>query len=195
MRGGTTSSPQEKGASTTKTLTLNTHEGSNLANGKKRKHIWNDKQHSVSTTLKPSRQEEFENLLMNFFLDQEEKVKHLEEYMDVIGSDFMQLSLEVVGKLKEEIRMKKIELRRSRRLREKLNPQSTPQVLPSFEEYIPPVTYPEEVQETLGTPIEVEPLDETQLEDLSLNTCNHNTPFSSREVPSFNGPEPQPLLN
>nr|GEV79464.1 ribonuclease H-like domain-containing protein [Tanacetum cinerariifolium]GEV89158.1 ribonuclease H-like domain-containing protein [Tanacetum cinerariifolium] len=34
------------------------------------------------------------------------------------------------------------------------NPQSTPQVLPSFEEYTPPVTYPEKVEETLGTPIE-----------------------------------------
>ncbi|GJY61426.1 hypothetical protein Tco_0462083 [Tanacetum coccineum] len=35
------------------------------------------------------------------------------------------------------------------------NPQITPQVLLSFEEYTPPVTYPEEVEETLGTPIEV----------------------------------------
>ncbi|GKB05983.1 hypothetical protein Tco_0834216 [Tanacetum coccineum] len=78
---------------------------------------------------------------------------------------------------------------------ENLNPQSTPQVLPSFEEYTPPVTYPEEVEETLGTPIEVEPLDETQLEDLGLNTCNHDIPLSSREVPSFDKtkPQPQPL--
>ncbi|GKB88492.1 hypothetical protein Tco_0960764, partial [Tanacetum coccineum] len=42
----------------------------------------------------PSRQEEFKNLVMNFILDQEEKVKQLEEYMGVIGSDFMKLSLE-----------------------------------------------------------------------------------------------------
>ncbi|GJV62255.1 hypothetical protein Tco_1468355 [Tanacetum coccineum] len=48
--------------------------------------------------------------------------------------------------------------------------QSTPQVLPSFEEYTPHVTCPEEVEETLGNPIEVEPLNETKLED-SLNTC------------------------
>ncbi|GKF57211.1 hypothetical protein Tco_0170748, partial [Tanacetum coccineum] len=75
---------------------------------------------------------------------------------------------------------------------ENLSPQSTPQVLPSFEEYTPPVTYPEEVEETLGTPIEVEPLDETQLEDLGLNTCNHDIPLSSREVPSFDEPKPQP---
>ncbi|GKD29818.1 hypothetical protein Tco_1240596, partial [Tanacetum coccineum] len=55
--------------------------------------------------LKPSRQEAFDDLVMNFILDQEERVKQLEEYMCVIGSDFMQLSLEVVQKLKEEIRM------------------------------------------------------------------------------------------
>ncbi|GJW24944.1 hypothetical protein Tco_0038755, partial [Tanacetum coccineum] len=53
---------------------------------------------------------------------------------------------------------------------ENLDPQSTPQVLPSFEEYTPPATYPEEVEKTLGIPIEVEPLDETPLEDLGLNT-------------------------
>ncbi|GJX56265.1 hypothetical protein Tco_0286162 [Tanacetum coccineum] len=72
------------------------------------------------------------------------------------------------------------------------NPQSTLQVLSSFEEYTPPVTYPEEVEETLGTPIKVEPLDKTQLEDLGLNTCNHDLLLSSREVPSFDEPEPQP---
>ncbi|GJX06545.1 hypothetical protein Tco_0194477, partial [Tanacetum coccineum] len=42
------------------------------------------------------------------------------------------------------------------------------------------------------TPIEVEPLEETQLEDLGLNTCNHDIPLSSREVPIFDEPEPQP---
>ncbi|GJY54768.1 hypothetical protein Tco_0446432 [Tanacetum coccineum] len=72
------------------------------------------------------------------------------------------------------------------------SPQSTPQVLPSFEVYTPPVTYPKEVEETLGTPMEVEPLEETQLEDLGLNTCNHDIPLSSREVPIFDEPEPQP---
>ncbi|GJZ56021.1 hypothetical protein Tco_0611214 [Tanacetum coccineum] len=71
-------------------------------------------------------------------------------------------------------------------------PQSTPQVLPSSEESTPPVTYPDEVQETVGLPIEVEPLDETPLEDLGLNTCNHDTPLSSREIPSFDESEPQP---
>nr|GEY55345.1 hypothetical protein [Tanacetum cinerariifolium] len=47
-------------------------------------------------------------------------------------------------------------------------PQSTPQVLPSFELYTPPVTYSKEVEETLGTPMEVEPLEETHLEDLGF---------------------------
>ncbi|GJR51333.1 hypothetical protein Tco_1401854 [Tanacetum coccineum] len=59
-------------------------------------------------------------------------------------------------------------------------------------ECTPLVTYPEEVEETLGTPIEVEPLDQTQLEDLGLNTCNHDIPLSYREVPSFDESKPQP---
>ncbi|GJV09962.1 hypothetical protein Tco_1351503 [Tanacetum coccineum] len=74
------------------------------------------------------------------------------------------------------------------------SPESTTQTLPSFEEYTPPVTYPEEVEKTLGTSIEVEPLNETKLEEEGLN-CNHNTPLSPREVPSFDGLKPQPLLN
>ncbi|GJY96789.1 hypothetical protein Tco_0513699 [Tanacetum coccineum] len=62
----------------------------------------------------PSRQEEFEHIVMNFILDQEERVKKLEEYMEVIMGDFMQLSSEVTRRLKEKIieevsRMRKIE--------------------------------------------------------------------------------------
>nr|GEV67527.1 hypothetical protein [Tanacetum cinerariifolium] len=77
------------------------------------------------------------------------------------------------------------------------SPESTIQTLPSFEEYAPPVTYPKEKEETIGTSIEVEPLDETQLEDLGLNTCNHDIPLSNRKVPSFDEPKPQrnPLPN
>nr|GEV02361.1 hypothetical protein [Tanacetum cinerariifolium] len=71
------------------------------------------------------------------------------------------------------------------------SPDSTVQTLPLFKEYTPLVTYPEEVEKTLGTPIEVEPLNETKLEEVGLN-CNHNTPLSSREVSSFDKPEPQP---
>ncbi|GJV18227.1 hypothetical protein Tco_1363550 [Tanacetum coccineum] len=77
---------------------------------------------------------------------------------------------------------------------ENLDPQSTPQLLPSVEEYTSPVTYPEEVENTLGTLIEVEPLNKTKLEEVGMNS-NHNTPLSSREIPSFDGPNPQPLLN
>ena len=70
------------------------------------------------------------------------------------------------------------------------SPHSTPQVLLSFEAHIPPVTYPEKVEETLGTPIEVEPLDQAPLEDIGLNTCSDNLTPSSREVPSFDETEP-----
>ncbi|GJU65039.1 retrovirus-related pol polyprotein from transposon TNT 1-94 [Tanacetum coccineum] len=87
--------------------------------------------------LEPSRQEEFENLVMNFILDQEEKVKKLEEYMGVIVK----------------------------------------------------------VEETLGIPMEVEPLDEPQLEDLGLNTCNYDITLSSKEIPNVDEPKPQLLLN
>jgi hypothetical protein len=75
---------------------------------------------------------------------------------------------------------------------ENLSPPSTSQVLPSFDAYTHPLTYPEEVEETIGTPIEVEPLNQTQLEDIGLNTYNDNLTLSYREVPSFDEPEPQP---
>nr|GEV96468.1 RNA-directed DNA polymerase, eukaryota [Tanacetum cinerariifolium] len=76
------------------------------------------------------------------------------------------------------------------------SPESTIQTLPSLEEYTLPVTYLEEVKKILGTPIEVEPLNKTKLEEVGLN-FNHSTPLSSREVPSFDKPEPQlqPLPN
>ncbi|GJT55287.1 hypothetical protein Tco_0990341 [Tanacetum coccineum] len=78
---------------------------------------------------------------------------------------------------------------------ENLDPQSAPQVLPSFEEYTLPVTYPEEVEETLGIPIEVEPLDHTKLEDLGLNTCSHDIFLSSREILNVDELKPQLLPN
>ncbi|GJY37145.1 hypothetical protein Tco_0422523 [Tanacetum coccineum] len=59
----------------------------------------------------------------------------------------------------------------------------------------PPVTYPEEVDETIGIPIEVEPLDHTKLEDLGLSTYNHDIPLSFKEIPSVDEPEPQLLPN
>jgi hypothetical protein len=73
-----------------------------------------------------------------------------------------------------------------------MSPQSTLQVLPSFDAYTPPLTYPEEVEETIGAPIEVEPLYQTPLEDIGLNTCSDNLTLSSRELTSFDEPEPQP---
>ncbi|GKA15819.1 putative ribonuclease H-like domain-containing protein, partial [Tanacetum coccineum] len=73
-------------------------------------------------------------------------------------------------------------------------PQSTPQILPSFEVYTPPVTYPEEVEANIGIPIEVEPLEQSKLENVGLN-LNHNISLSSREVPSVDEPEPQLLTN
>ncbi|GKA06680.1 hypothetical protein Tco_0685904 [Tanacetum coccineum] len=72
-------------------------------------------------------------------------------------------------------------------------PQSTPRVLSSFEVYAPPVTYPEEVDKTIGILMKLEPLDHTKLDDLGLNTCNHDIPLSSREIPSVDEPEPQLL--
>ncbi|GJS72281.1 MAK10-like protein [Tanacetum coccineum] len=48
---------------------------------------------------KPSRQEEFEHIVTNFILDQEERFKQLKEYMEVIMGDFMLLSLEVTRRL------------------------------------------------------------------------------------------------
>ncbi|GKD49585.1 hypothetical protein Tco_1278561, partial [Tanacetum coccineum] len=75
------------------------------------------------------------------------------------------------------------------------SPENTTQTLPSFEEYTPPVTYPEEVEETLGILMEVEPLDKPQLVDLGLNTCNHDIALSSKEIPSVDEPEPQLLPN
>nr|GEX96859.1 ribonuclease H-like domain-containing protein [Tanacetum cinerariifolium] len=48
------------------------------------------------------------------------------------------------------------------------SPESTTQILTSFEEYTLPVTYLEEVEKTLGTLIEVEPLNKTKLEESIL---------------------------
>ncbi|GKA66802.1 hypothetical protein Tco_0766610 [Tanacetum coccineum] len=75
------------------------------------------------------------------------------------------------------------------------NPQSSPQVFPSFEVYTPPVTYLEEVEDTTGIPMEVEPLDHMKLEDLGLNTYSHDVFLSSREIPSVDELEPQLLPN
>ncbi|GJX16645.1 hypothetical protein Tco_0217477 [Tanacetum coccineum] len=54
------------------------------------------------------------------------------------------------------------------------------------------MTYLDEVEKIIGISIEVAPLDKTPLEDLGLNTCNHGFPLSSREIPNFDEPKPQP---
>ncbi|GJV82912.1 hypothetical protein Tco_1522810 [Tanacetum coccineum] len=71
------------------------------------------------------------------------------------------------------------------------SPQCTLQVLPSIELYTPPVTHPEEVEETIGIPMEVEPLDQMKLEDVGLNTNTHDLFLSSRGFPSVDEPAPQ----
>ncbi|GKD87349.1 hypothetical protein Tco_1358503 [Tanacetum coccineum] len=70
------------------------------------------------------------------------------------------------------------------------SPQSTPQVLLSFEVYTPPVTHPEEVEETIGNSMEVEPLDHMKLEDLGLNNNTHDLFLSSKGFSSVDEQEP-----
>nr|GEW39541.1 hypothetical protein [Tanacetum cinerariifolium] len=53
----------------------------------------------------------------------------------------------------------------------------------------------EEVEETRGISMEVEPLDHMKLEDLGLNTSTRDLFLSSRGFPSVDEPEPQPLPN
>ncbi|GJX66231.1 hypothetical protein Tco_0300574 [Tanacetum coccineum] len=70
------------------------------------------------------------------------------------------------------------------------SPQSTLHVLSLFEVYTSPVTHPKEVEETIGIPMEVKPLDYMKLEDLGLNTNTHDLFLSSREIPSVGEPKP-----
>ncbi|GJT03702.1 hypothetical protein Tco_0838164 [Tanacetum coccineum] len=66
------------------------------------------------------------------------------------------------------------------------SPQCTPQVLPSIELYTPPVTQ----EETIGIPVELEPLNHMKLEDLGFNTNTHDLFFSSKGFPSVDELEP-----
>ncbi|GKA25457.1 hypothetical protein Tco_0711566 [Tanacetum coccineum] len=52
----------------------------------------------------PSRQEEFEHIVMNFIYDQEERIRQLENYMQDITDEFMEFSSEVTLRLKEMIK-------------------------------------------------------------------------------------------
>ncbi|GKE35003.1 hypothetical protein Tco_1454325, partial [Tanacetum coccineum] len=163
-------------------------------------------------------------------MGRKERVKQLEEYMGVIGSDFMQLSLKVVEKLKDEIRVKENKVKKIEKITRypdtedpkpssnlkfsKTLAKSTSFYAPDFISpkslcvkyvrtiflslplvYKPPMTYLEEIEETIGIPMEVEPLDHTKLEDLGLNTCSHDIFLSSKEVPSVDELNPQLLPN
>ncbi|GJT61148.1 hypothetical protein Tco_1004681 [Tanacetum coccineum] len=70
------------------------------------------------------------------------------------------------------------------------SPQSTLQFLPLVKVHTPPMTHPDEVEETIGILMEVEPLDHTKLEDLGLNTCSHDLFLSSTGFPSVDEPKP-----
>nr|GEW23361.1 zinc finger, CCHC-type [Tanacetum cinerariifolium] len=52
----------------------------------------------------PSRQEEFKHIVMNFIFDQEERIRQLEDYMQVITKEFMKFSLEFARRLKNMIK-------------------------------------------------------------------------------------------
>ncbi|GJS61896.1 hypothetical protein Tco_0656680 [Tanacetum coccineum] len=52
----------------------------------------------------PSRQEEFEHIVMKFIYDQEERIKQLKNYMQDIIDEFMEFSSEVTLRLKERIK-------------------------------------------------------------------------------------------
>ncbi|GKB05158.1 hypothetical protein Tco_0833353, partial [Tanacetum coccineum] len=167
--------------------------------------------------IEPSRKEAFEDLVMNFILDQEERIKQLEEYMGVIRSDFMQLSLKVVKKLKDEIRAEENRVKKIKKItryskKEDLKPSSNLNLSETLakstsshaSDFISPKSLCVKYVRTIfpssplireRIPIEVEPLHEPQLEDLRLNTCDHDIPLSSREIPSIDEPEPQLLPN
>ncbi|GJW15009.1 retrotransposon ORF1 [Tanacetum coccineum] len=51
-----------------------------------------------------SRQEEFEHIVTNFILDQEERITQLKNYKQVIVEEFMEFSSEVTRRLKERIK-------------------------------------------------------------------------------------------
>ncbi|GKB21366.1 hypothetical protein Tco_0855289 [Tanacetum coccineum] len=70
------------------------------------------------------------------------------------------------------------------------SPQCTPQVLPSIKLYTPPATHPEDVEETIGIPMEVEPMDHIKLEYLGLNINTHDLFLSSKRFPSVDELKP-----
>ncbi|GJR54816.1 zinc finger, CCHC-type containing protein [Tanacetum coccineum] len=75
----------------------------------------------------PSRQEEFEHIVMNFIFDQEERIRQLEDYMQVITKEFMEFSSKVARRLKEGIKENKNKPRKIEKI--KKNPDT--KIIPS----------------------------------------------------------------
>ncbi|GKE95062.1 hypothetical protein Tco_1579917, partial [Tanacetum coccineum] len=56
------------------------------------------------TLPEPSRQRQFDGIILSFMRDQEEELRQLEEYMNEIDDEFMHLSLMVIEMVEEKIR-------------------------------------------------------------------------------------------
>ncbi|GJX41589.1 hypothetical protein Tco_0256579 [Tanacetum coccineum] len=135
-----------------------------------------------------SYQEEFEGLVTNFILAQEEKVHQFEEYISIIGNEFMQLSLKVVEKLKNEIRVN--ESKKFRKSQKSLCVKYICSIFPS-----PPLVR----ESTFG----LKPGKENELDNESVKSKKKELDRREireevlvempREVPSFDEPESQPL--
>ncbi|GJX07254.1 zinc finger, CCHC-type containing protein [Tanacetum coccineum] len=69
--------------------------------GKSKSIFWLTTNEMYQPPSEPSRQEEFEHILINFIFNQEERITQLEDYMQVIAEEFMEFSSEVVRRLKE----------------------------------------------------------------------------------------------
>ncbi|GJS44779.1 hypothetical protein Tco_0594900 [Tanacetum coccineum] len=88
--------------------------------------IINKKRGHVSLEL--PHMEAFKGLVLNFILNQEDKIQQLEECIGKIRSDFMQLSLNIVEILKAEIKTKEYEYM-SKRLKSTMSNLPTPEKL------------------------------------------------------------------
>ncbi|GJW01196.1 hypothetical protein Tco_1556447 [Tanacetum coccineum] len=66
--------------------------------------------------IEPSRQEEFEHIVMNFIYNQEERIRQLENYMQDITDEFMKFSSEVALRLKEKIKESESKLRKIKKI-------------------------------------------------------------------------------
>ncbi|GKE05421.1 hypothetical protein Tco_1397439 [Tanacetum coccineum] len=72
--------------------------------GKSKSVFWLTTNKMCRPPTEPSRQEEFEHIVMNFIYEQEERIRQLENYMQDIIDEFMEFSSEVALRLKERIR-------------------------------------------------------------------------------------------